>query len=141
MRMSEAIVLLAAALAYPAAAQEKVFVQVPAVMDPGAKVDSDVRVQCELTAMVGRQVLQQASERKLNAVVLDPATAGSRRFIRVRIVGAAAMVGVGMRQIDVYAEVVQDDQVVDSRRIRERTSVTPGIGMPLCDVMDHIAEK
>ena len=139
MRTSGLILLLAAALACPAAAQDRIFVQVPALMDPGARVDPDVRVQCDLPAMVGRQVLAKVQERGPGAMTLDPSAPGSTRFIRVRIFSATTMPGVGIRQIAAIAEVVEGDQVVASVRFNDRTSVTPGFGMPLCDVMDYVA--
>src|SRR5262245_43156481 len=105
MRSTDLILLVAALGAWAgavAADDDRIYLQLPAVMDPGAKLDPDVRAECDLPKMVGSQVLAKAYERQPNVVVLDPALAGSRRFVRVRIVGATTMPGVGMRQIDVY---------------------------------------
>lgn len=143
MQTATPILLLAAALgcaSLPAAAQDRIFIQVPALMDAGAKLDPDVRAECNLPVLVGRQVLQQVYRRHPGAIALDPSAPGSERFIRVHIVSATSMPGVGMRQISALAEVVEDGKVVASRRINDRTSATPGIGMRLCDVMEHVAD-
>ena len=139
MRSSNAILLLAFACT-AATAEDRIFVELPARMDAAARVDPDVKEECDLPVLVGRQVLAKVYERNPGAMALDGSAPASTRFIRVRIVSATTMPGVGMRQIYGAAEVVQDDKVVASTRINGRTSATPGMGMRLCDVMDHIAE-
>ena len=143
MQTSTPILLLAAALACaspPAAAQERIFIQVPALMAPGAKVDPDVLAECNLPALVARQVLQKVHERHPHAVAFDPSTPAPAQFIRIQILAATMVSGVGMRQIFVRAEVVQNDLIIASVRFNDRTSASPGMGLRLCDVMDHVAE-
>jgi hypothetical protein len=135
---------LLATIALGAHADEKLFVQVPALLDPGAPITESVRRDCDVEGKVGEHVLQRVSAIVPNAVPLsDPRKAGQDRVLKLTIVSVMGVGGggwSGSKAISVRADLEQNSKVHASKLLTRQSSGGAFGGMKgTCSIMERIA--
>jgi len=112
------IIVAYLALSPETRAQEKLFIQAPAVFGPSVQVVDSVRKDCELEEKVGDWVFDGVSKKYPGAArVRKPAEAGNGRLLKLTIVSVFGVGGgaySGAKSMTVQADLVQGGKVVAS---------------------------
>jgi len=134
----KAILGLLLGFASAAVADDRMRVQLPALLDPVVAVDPDVSQECKLPALVGDRVFEQLKLVEPGATAA-PAFMAADRFVRLRITAARMIPAVQIRRLTVTSEIVEGDRVIAKASFRDSSAAMPGYGITLCDIMDKIA--
>ena len=121
-----------------ALAEDRMLVQLPALLDPAVAVDPDVKEECKLAPLVGEKVFEQI--KALNpGTTPAPASPGDERLIRLRITAAQMIPAIQVRRLTLAGELVEGDRVIGVTSFRAASAAMPGYGLGLCDIMGNIA--
>jgi len=130
--------LLLGCASFGATAQDKMLVQLPALLDPAVVVDKDVTEECKLAALVGDRVFDRIKAVNPGATAAT-ASPGEERLIRLRITAAQMIPAVQVRRLTVSAELVEGERVIATSSFRDSSAAMPGYGLGLCDIMGNVA--
>jgi hypothetical protein len=146
MRM-KSIIGLAGIMAFSAMpmsyANERLLVQVPAVLDPSAPIANSVKRECALESLMGNHVFQQVSERIAGTAQIDDvAKPGPDKVLKLTILSVHGVGGgswSGSKAITIRADVSQNMQVIASKVFRRgsRGGVFGGMS-GTCSIMERI---
>lgn len=136
--------LLACCCAGTSWAQEKLYVQVPAVLDPSAPITNSVKNECGVELQIGNQVFQKINERFGSAIQAPNAEKlGQDRFVKLTILGVHGIGGggwTGSKSISIRADIMQGEQVLNSVVLRRHSNGGFGGGFSgTCSIMERIA--
>jgi hypothetical protein len=146
--MRNMLLLLSGALAVAVApalhADDKLFVQVPALLDSNAPIAEAVKRDCRVEALVGDQVFQRVKERFPGAEqVSDPSKSGSDRTLKLTITGVLGAGGgawSGSKAITVRAEVIQNAKTIANTTLTRQSGGGAFGGLKgTCAIMERIA--
>jgi hypothetical protein len=135
---------LLTAFALGAHAQDKLFVQVPALLDANAPITESVRRDCNVEAKVGGHIFQKVSEKVPGAEALaDPRKAGAERLLKLTIVNVVGVGGgawSGSKSITIRADLEQNSKVHASKTLTRQSGGGAFGGMKgTCSIMERIA--
>lgn len=135
-------VLLCGPLTAPAA--DKLLVQIPATLEPGAPIVESVKRECGVESLVGNHVFQKVHERAGGAEPLsDASKVGASRWLQLTILSVHGVGGgswSGSKSMTIRAQVVQNDQVLGTTILR-RASKGGFFGgvMGTCAILERIS--
>jgi len=136
-----AAVLIAGA----AAAQEKIAVLVPALLDPGAPIGEAVKRECNVETNVGRQVLERVSQRFPGTPQIENEKQAAPntpvlRLTLTSVLGAGGGSWSGNKSMTVRAEVLQGSNVEMANTFTRSSGGGMMGGLTgTCAIMDRIA--
>lgn len=135
------IVLSAAGVSH---ADEKLLVQVPAFLDPSAPIADSVRRECGLESLVGNHVFEKVQQRVSGAGRTDDVTkAGADKILKLTILSVHGVGGGGWsgpKSITIRADVVQNQQVIESKVFQRQSSGGAFGGLKgTCSIMERVA--
>ena len=139
-----AAALLLAAWAFGVQAQDKLLVQVPALLDASAPITESVRRDCDVEGKVGEHVFEKVSAKVPNAEKLpDPRKAGSARLLKVTIVNVTGVGGggwSGSKSITIRVDLEQNSKVHASKMLTRQSGGGAFGGLKgTCSIMERIA--
>lgn len=143
-RLGKLCAPLLLAAAFGAHAQDRLLVQVPALLDPNAPITESVRRDCAVEVKVGEHVFAKVSEKIPGAVPLaDPRKAGSDRLLKLTIVNVTGVGGgawSGSKSITVRADLEQNSKVHATKMLTRQSGGGAFGGMKgTCSIMERIA--
>jgi hypothetical protein len=135
---------LLAVVAIGARAEDRLVVQVPALLDSSAPIAESVRRDCKIDEMVGRHVYDKVSEKYPGTgQLVDPLKAGPDRVLKLTIVGVLGVGGgawSGSKAITVRAELEQNSKVYASKLLTRQSGGGAFGGFKgTCSIMERIA--
>jgi hypothetical protein len=139
------IAMLAACLAGSTVhAQDKLLVQVPAILDPAAPIVESVRRECGVELLVGNLAFQRVSRVfPAAAQITDAGKAGSDHVLRLTILSVHGIGGgawTGSKSMTVRADVVKDAAVLRTTVLQRSSTGGMWGGMRgTCGILERIA--
>ena len=146
--MRNMLLFLSGALAIAVApvlhADDKLFVQVPALLDSNAPIAEAVKRDCRVEALVGDQVFLRVKERFPGAEqISDSGKSRPDRTLKVTIVGVLGAGGgawSGSKAITIRAEVVQNAKTIANTTLTRQSGGGAFGGLKgTCSIMERIA--
>lgn len=125
-------------------ASDKMLVLVPAILDPAAPIDYNVKNECGVEMLIGNQALQRVNERfGGTAQAVDKEETTADPLLKVTILSVHGIGGgswTGPKSISVKAQIMQNGQAAQST-ILQRTSSGGFFGgmTGTCAIMERIA--
>jgi len=138
------VIALSLALAMPvaASANERLFLQIPAMLDPSAPIPAAVRDECSLEMLVGNYALSAINQRiGFVQSVSAPEQAGNDKLVRLTIIfvhGYGGGTWSGSKSVRVRADIIVGGATVDST-VLARSSRGGLMPAGTCAVLDRIA--
>lgn len=126
------IVTIASLIPAATFATDSVAIQERAYFDPKAQADEELK-KCDVETMIGRDVLEQARRRRIDAVAVQGQPSGP--VVRVRITDLKKLNVTEIRLLSAYAELARGDQVISSRLFVAKTARRPTQEITECDVI------
>jgi len=117
-------VALAIGFALPAQAQEKIMVQVPAVLDAGSGVGDTVKRDCGLESLMGSHAFQSVNKKFPGSTRVEKAEGEQGKVLRLTItsvIGAGGGAWSGPKTMTVRADLLQSGKVIAST-VKSRSS-------------------
>ena len=130
--------------AFASNADDRLLVQVPALLDPSAPIEDSVKRDCRVEGRVGDQVYLRVSESHPGAAqISDPAKAGPDRFLKVTILSVMGHGGgswSGNKAMTIRVDVAQNAKVFASKTLSRQSGggVLGGVS-GTCAIMERIA--
>jgi hypothetical protein len=119
-RLTGAVLLFS--LSFIAQAEEKLFVQVPAVLAPDAPITPSVKRECAVELLLGNHVFEQVNQRLGTAVQLQDITqAGSDKVLSLTLLDVYGVGGgnwSGAKAITLKVELSQGGKVLATKILR-----------------------
>lgn len=127
-----------------AQAAERLLVQVPAMLDPGAPIARNVRSECNVEGLVGNQVFAQVAKRWPGTETVAPkAPVGGAKVLRVTllsVMGTGGGAWSGAKSISVRADLQQNGKTLQTTVLnRQSGGGFWGGTMGTCAIMERIA--
>ena len=139
------VALLISALTTPlaASANERLFLQVPAMLDPSASIPTAVNNECPPEAPLGNYALSEI-EKRIGSVqsVANPEQAGDGKVIQLTIISVYAPGGgtwSGRKSMRVRADIMERGAIVDSTVLSRRSWGAGVLPSGTCEVLDRVA--
>lgn len=125
-------------------ASEKLFVQVPAVLDPAAPIVDSVKNQCGVEMLIGNHVFEKVSQYVDGTTQLQKGeNAGQSPVLRLTILSVHGFGGgswSGAKSITIHAQLVQNGQTIQSTVLTRGSRGGPLGGFSgTCAIMERIA--
>lgn len=125
-------------------ASEKIFVQVPATLDPAAPIAASVRRECGVEQLIGNHVFQQVNQHFEGAAELkDPEKAGQDKTLLLNIISVSGVGGgswSGPKSMSLRVQLSQNGRVVQQTILRRHSTGGAFGGMVgTCSIMERIA--
>jgi len=122
---------------------EKLFVQVPAILDPAAPIASSVKNQCGVEMLVGNHVFEKVSQYVDGATMLQNGeSAGQSKVLRLTILSVHGWGGGGWsgpKSITIRVQLMQNGETIQSTVLtRSSRGGFFGAVKGTCDIMEHI---
>ena len=140
------LILLMSALLLPlsATADDRVFVQVPAMIAPEASIPNAVRSQCAVDTLVGNYALSAVGKRFPSAQAASaPDQAGVATFVKLTVVSVVGFGGgswSGPKAMAIRAEILKGGAVVGSTLLTRSSSGGMFGGFKgTCSILDRVA--
>ncbi len=128
------------------AAQEKIAVVVPAVLDPAAPIAEGVRQQCNVQTSVGTQVFERVSQRFPGAAQVQdaskaPPDAAVLKVTLISVLGEGGGSWSGRKSMTIRAELLQGTKLILANTLSRQSGggMLGGVS-GTCAIMDRIAE-
>jgi len=121
------VVLLVCALASPLAAfaNERLFLQIPAILDPSAPILTAVKNECSLEMLLGNYALSEIDKRVGSVQsVSAPEQAGSGKLVQLTITSAQGVGGgvwTGSKSMSIRVDVSKEGTIFDSTVLTRST--------------------
>ena len=138
------VVFLISALAIPlaASANEHLFLQVPAILDPSASIPTAVSNECPPEEPLGNYALSEIGKR-IGSVqsVATPEQAGDGKVIQLTIISVYGYGGgawSGRKSMRVRADIMEGGAIVDST-VLYRSSRGGVLSSGTCAILDRVA--
>jgi hypothetical protein len=143
-RLEKLAAALLATCAFGVQAQEKLLVQVPALLDAGAPITESVRRDCDVEGKVGEHVFEKVGAKVPTAERLaDPRKAGGARLLKVTIINVLGVGGgawSGSKAITIRVDLEQNSKVHASKVLTRQSGGGAFGGMKgTCSIMERIA--
>lgn len=125
-------------------AGDKIFVQVPALLDPAAPIVESVKRECGVELLVGNHVFQKVNERIGAAEqIQDVERPAADKILRLTILSVQGVGGgawSGAKAITIRADVTQGGQVLRSTVLRRQSRGGAFGGMSgTCTIIERVA--
>lgn len=140
------VILLMSAMLLPlsASADDRVFVQVPAMIAPEALIPNAVRSQCAVDRLVGNYALSAVGKRFPSAQsAAAPDQAGGATFVQLTVVSVVGFGGgswSGPKAMAIRAEILKGGTVVGSTLLTRSSSGGVFGGFKgTCSILDRVA--
>lgn len=137
------VLALAACLAAPASAADRLLVQVPAVLGPGAPIAEAVRAQCAVESLVGNFVLKEVGLRTTAVPIESASYEGPEPFLRLTLLSVHGVGGgswSGAKSVSLRVELMEQGRSVSSMVFNRnsRGGVLGGVS-GTCPIFERIA--
>jgi len=125
-------------------ANEKLFVQVPAILDPAAPIVSSVKNECGVELLIGNHVLQKVGEvMPGTAQLADGEKVGQNKFLQLTILSVHGVGGgswSGTKAITIRAQLLKNGEPIRTTILQRRSGggVFGGLN-GTCAIMERIA--
>lgn len=135
-------IVLDIGLAQHAQAEEKIMVQVPAILDAGAGVGDAIKRDCSLEARMGSHAFQSVSKKFPGSAQVEKAKGEQGKVLKLTItsvIGAGGGAWSGPKTMTVRAELLQSGKVVAST-VKSRSSGGGAFGgmKGTCQIFDRV---
>lgn len=128
-----------------AAADERIFVQVPAMIDAAAPIPEAVRKECGVEMLIGSHALSAISRRNKDVqAVAAPEQAGDGKLVRLTVVAAFGHGGgawSGPKQMTIRADLVKGGATLGSTLLTRASSRGSfgAMGFGTCNILNRVA--
>jgi hypothetical protein len=128
----------------PAVAQDKVFVQVPAIISPSAIIPSAVKEKCGVDALLGDAALSAIGKRYPSVqAVTAPEQAGGGTFVQLTVVSVDALGGgawSGEKSMTIKADIVKGGVVAGTTLLTRGSKGGAFAGFKgTCSILERVA--
>jgi hypothetical protein len=143
--LSAALLISALAAPLAASANERLFLQVPAILDPSAPIPAAVKNECALEMLLGNYALS-AIDQRVGSVqsISTPEQAGTGKVVQLVILSAHGVGGgawTGSKSISIRVDIRKEGAIVGSTVLTRSSGggVFGGV-MGTCAILDRVAK-
>ena len=143
--LSAALMVFVLATPFAASANERLFLQIPAILDPSAPIPSAVKNECGLEMLLGNYALS-AIDQRIGSVqsVSAPEQAGINKIVQLTIIsvhGAGGGAWSGSKSMSIRADIRKGGTIVDST-VLSRSSRGGAFGgfKGTCEILDRVVK-
>ncbi|MCL1826302.1 MAG: hypothetical protein FWG26_10305 [Betaproteobacteria bacterium] len=141
--LSAALVIFALATPLTASASERLFLQIPAKLDPSAPIPTAVKNECALEMLLGNYALSAINQR-IGSVqsVSAPEQAGIDKIVQLTIISAYGAGGggwSGSKSASIRVDISKEGTIVGSTVLTRSSKGVVGMYGGTCALFDRIA--